>query len=128
MSDEISPDIAALYRSTARELPGDNLDHIVLGRARAVAWRRRNRSLLLAMASCGTLAVVIGIWSASLPTRTHPAIDISQIGLTAGRPQPYAIDAHAIGYRHADEPGMASNPALTAGMWTKSDIHSGDAL
>jgi hypothetical protein len=108
MSDELSPDIVALYRSTAREVPGERLDRIVLRKARAVAWRRRNRPLLLAMASCGTLALALGLWSAVTMIRTHSAVDTAQYGMTTGRVEFYLITAST----NRDEPGMNVRPGF----------------
>ena len=126
MSDEISAQLLALYRDGAREVPDEKLDDAVLGKARAVAWRRRNRVFLLA-ASCASLALTIGILS-TVPTRdTRPAVDTSQYGMTDG-PKFYAMTANAGNDLNTDEPGMNANPGFTGGMWTKSNVKSGEAL
>ncbi|MGA7673896.1 MAG: hypothetical protein WCA78_02485 [Rhizomicrobium sp.] len=119
MSDELSAQLLALYRNTAREVPDEKLDRAILGNAHAVAWRRRNRAPLLTAASCTSLAIAIALWSAAATTKPHPALDTAEFGMNDGRAPSYAMNANASVNR---EPGMDANPGLTAGMWTKPDV------
>jgi hypothetical protein len=69
MSDEISPDIAALYRASATEAPDAGLDPAIL----LVARRRWRPHIVFAMAA----VLLFGrdddrITPAEAPARTHP--------------------------------------------------------
>ena len=102
---EVESDLVALYRNAAREVPNEKLDRAVLGKAHAVAWRRRNRAFLLAAASCGTLALAVGLLSAVATTKMHSAIDTAEYGMTTGRVELYLMTANA-------SPGMNVRPEL----------------
>lgn len=94
MSDDISSDIAALYRASATEEPDASLDAAILHAA-----RRQHRVPQVALASFAVLLVAATViaFQPSEPTRPAPPTVSSEAhlppGMADGRGRLLAIDA-----------------------------------
>lgn len=80
MSDDLSPDIVALYRADATEEPDDRLDRAILKAAR----RRGNRLLMPVMLAVLLLAATIIALRPEKPVSPSPALPGAEASLPPG--------------------------------------------
>ena len=118
MQDDAADDLIALYRNAARDIPDDKLDRAILGKARAVAWRRRHLTPILAAGACILLAMGLSFNGTST---TPSAMDTAHYGLSDGRAQLYAATIPWADIHNGQQQGMQVQPLHAA-----NDQQSGD--